>query len=206
MIADANVEETLQARLRTHRPWTDHCETVAALIDAALPRGPIRGVEVGVAWGLTAQTILQRLPRVERHAMVDDWWPWPPGSSYTLSGDVGASADAAMCDRQREEAEWHTRFASPRRLILRMRSAEAALRCADGTLDYVFLDGDHSAEGVHYDLVAWTPKLRPGGLLFGHDYARFGVREALDKFAAGRGWRIETHPYDLWSRAVQPEA
>lgn len=206
MIADENVEPILVSRLHRYGDWAAHCETVARLVDAALPAGPLRGVEIGVGWGLSAMTLLQRLPRIVEHMMVDEWWTFPPTSPYFLSGDIGATTSVEGAEKMREEAEWHTRFASHRRRIVRMRSAEAALRVVDGTLDYAFVDGDHSEEGVHYDLIAWTPKLRPGGLLFGHDYHRFGVRAAVDRLAADRGWRIETHPHDLWSRVVAPEA
>ncbi len=37
-------------------------------------------------------------------------------------------------------------------------------------LDFVFIDGDHSYEAVLTDLCDWVPKIRPGGLLLGHDW------------------------------------
>lgn len=44
----------------------------------------------------------------------------------------------------------------------------------------VFLDGDHSEEGVADDIARWRPKVMPGGILAGHDYFTFpGVRNAV---------------------------
>lgn len=37
-------------------------------------------------------------------------------------------------------------------------------------LDFVFIDGDHSYEGVKIDLEKYVPKLKLGGLLIGHDW------------------------------------
>jgi GR25 family glycosyltransferase involved in LPS biosynthesis len=48
-------------------------------------------------------------------------------------------------------------------------SVEAASRYEDNSIDFIFVDGDHSFEGVDRDLVAWLPKLKPGGLIAGDD-------------------------------------
>ena len=53
---------------------------------------------------------------------------------------------------------------------LRMVSLEAARAFADGSLDFVFLDADHRPQSVLADIKAWLPKVRPQGILAGHDY------------------------------------
>ena len=35
--------------------------------------------------------------------------------------------------------------------------------------DFVFIDGDHRYESVRRDIQAWLPKVRPGGIMGGHD-------------------------------------
>jgi predicted O-methyltransferase YrrM len=42
------------------------------------------------------------------------------------------------------------------------------------SLDFIFVDGDHSWEGVKNDIVLWWPKLKPGGVMAGHDYFEYG--------------------------------
>jgi len=37
-------------------------------------------------------------------------------------------------------------------------------------LDFVYLDGNHSYEAVVEDLDLWIPKLKPGGIIGGHDF------------------------------------
>ena len=49
-------------------------------------------------------------------------------------------------------------------------SAEAARLYEDEYFDYVYLDGDHTFNGVWEDLVAWKDKVKKGGFLSGHDY------------------------------------
>jgi hypothetical protein len=64
---------------------------------------------------------------------------------------------------------------------IRMDSAEAAGLYEDGSLDFVFIDADHSYEGVKRDIIAWLPKVKNGGVLAGHDYGWAPpIRQAVD--------------------------
>ena len=63
--------------------------------------------------------------------------------------------------------------------IVRATSLEAVGRFADGSLDWVFIDAFHEYDAVTADILAWYPKLKPGGLLSGHDYGYLGINRAL---------------------------
>jgi hypothetical protein len=52
---------------------------------------------------------------------------------------------------------------------LMMPSLEAARLFPDASLDLVFIDGNHGHGHVKQDILAWLPKVRPGGILCGHD-------------------------------------
>ena len=70
---------------------------------------------------------------------------------------------------------------------MRMRSGDAASRFATESLDLVFVDGDHSVPGCYADLELWYPKVKPGGILIGHDcLPDREVRQALEKFVKER--------------------
>jgi len=53
-----------------------------------------------------------------------------------------------------------------------------------GSVDMVFIDGDHSYEGVKKDILNYKPLIRKGGLLCGHDYGTT-VKEAVDELLPG---------------------
>jgi predicted O-methyltransferase YrrM len=92
---------------------------------------------------------------------------------------------------------------------VRGMSVEAAAQFEDGSLDGVFLDGSHIYEDVLADIDAYLPKIRNGGILFGHDLydlpSRFDRRELLDiaglnnaiaAYRNGHGdvERVDVHP------------
>jgi predicted O-methyltransferase YrrM len=70
---------------------------------------------------------------------------------------------------------------------LRLPSVAAAAEFADGSLDFVFIDAAHDYESVTADIRAWAPKVKPDGVLAGHDYQADwpGVVKAVEE-AFGR--------------------
>jgi predicted O-methyltransferase YrrM len=67
--------------------------------------------------------------------------------------------------------------------LLTCTSEMAAKMFPDGSLDLVFIDGDHEYESVKADLQTWLPKVKPGGMISGHDYGggHPGVPRAVDE-------------------------
>ena len=73
-------------------------------------------------------------------------------------------------------------FAGDEKVLLhRATSAEAAPAFEDNSLDIAYIDADHRYEKVQEDIRLWTPKVRPGAILCGHDYQESGPRRGLFK-------------------------
>jgi hypothetical protein len=53
-----------------------------------------------------------------------------------------------------------------------MPTYEASTMVPDNHFDFVFIDADHSYNAVKQDITDWLPKVKPGGWLCGHDYAK----------------------------------
>lgn len=61
-------------------------------------------------------------------------------------------------------------------------SSETASQFEDGSVDFVFIDANHTREFVRDDINAWLPKVKPGGIIAGHDYnAPHEVKEVVDE-------------------------
>ena len=54
--------------------------------------------------------------------------------------------------------------------IIRKNSADAVLHFKDRSLDFVYIDGDHSFRHIAHDIQMWSYKVRKGGVVSGHDY------------------------------------
>jgi SAM-dependent methyltransferase len=52
---------------------------------------------------------------------------------------------------------------------MKIPSVDAAKKFKDGSLDFVFIDAGHEYDAVKEDILAWFPKIKPGGILAGHD-------------------------------------
>lgn len=71
----------------------------------------------------------------------------------------------------------------PKATVLRLPSVIAAQEIEDRSLDLVFIDSVHTYEHCLEDILAWLPKVRPGGMISGDDYVpeHQAVARAVDQ-------------------------
>lgn len=143
--------------------------------------GWTRGAELGVLRGDTFLYLLERCPDLTLIG-VDIWQPQPEADEYRDQGGRSyAEHDLeGYYERLRREAESF----GGRAHLWRMSTQAAAQRVEDDSLDFVFIDADHTYEGVSADIAAWRPKIRRNGMLMGHDYNEKmfpGVVQAVDE-------------------------
>ena len=62
---------------------------------------------------------------------------------------------------------------------IQLDSAKASTKFQDGSLDMVFIDGNHDADAVLKDIACWWPKVKVGGILAGDDIGWAGVKAAV---------------------------
>ena len=56
--------------------------------------------------------------------------------------------------------------------IIKKTSMEAVKDFNDNSLDFVYIDGNHTFEYAVNDIAEWSKKVRPGGIVSGHDFVR----------------------------------
>jgi hypothetical protein len=66
--------------------------------------------------------------------------------------------------------------------FIRETSEVAVKRFDDNSIDFIYVDGDHSYEGCLKDIELYYPKLRKGGIMAGDDLHKDGVRPAVEKY------------------------
>lgn len=162
--------------------------------------GVRRGAEVGVWKGAYSEEFCRALPGVEWFA-ID---PWAPYADYRE-----AKNDAELIASAYEEAR--VRLSRYDCRLIKESSLDASVLIDDGSLDVVYIDGNHEAPFVRQDLEMWAPKLRPGGILAGHDYRVpppskpfIQVKAAVDQYASDHAiapWFIfagDSTPSFMW--------
>jgi hypothetical protein len=109
-------------------------------------------VEIGVWHGVNTRRIRDVMAQTGVLTGVD---PFPRGR-------LGFSIPMVVARRE------IARSANGRFRHLRMTGAEAA-RSWQGSVDFLFIDGDHSWEGLRADWEGWSPHLVSGGIVCLHD-------------------------------------
>lgn len=81
---------------------------------------------------------------------------------------------------------------------VRMDSVAALGQYPDASLDFVFIDGDHSYEGVRRDIIAALPKMKFGSILAGHDWHHQPIKQAVfELFGHGKEY-ADQYGNDCW--------
>lgn len=159
-----------------------------------------RGAEIGVWTGLYSEILCQAMPGLQL-TCVD---PWREYKTYNEKKNNQRRLDIAHDEACARLRPYHA-------TVLRMTSLEAAVQIPDGSLDFVYIDANHQEPFISEDLTAWLPKVRPGGILAGHDYHTNPkkpflqqVKPAVDGFTAARSiapWYVlaaEKAPSYFW--------
>ena len=162
---------------------------LALLLEELRPRVV---VEIGTWLGGTAQVLMEY---AERLYCVDHW----RGDGSIRAEFPGASL--TPWERFREFVEVaDERFL--RTVIPCVGDSQLWCTIWNQPIDLLYIDGDHSYEGVKADILGWSPHVRPGGFILGHDYETHpgcmfpGVARAVDEIYPDRLLRSGTR---FWS-------
>lgn len=162
--------------------------------------GKVIGAEIGVFGGDMSAGLLSKEDLTLY--MVDSWKG--NGESYQGdSGDFHATISQEQQDGYYNRTKEMVKFAGDRAKIIRKDSKDACNEIPDASLDFVFIDADHSYEGSKSDILSWVTKVKPGGLLSGHDYGnvkfpKFGVTRSVTEFSKMTGLPVELGENYTW--------
>lgn len=120
--------------------------------------GFTRGAEIGVAAGDHSKLLLETIPNLELYC-VDTW---------RRSSDYWSFRGSTLANWEQQAREKLAPY--PGAHILQMLSQEAAGKVAKESLDFVYIDGGHDFMNIALDLALWSKRVRPGGIVYGHDY------------------------------------
>lgn len=145
------------------------------------------GAEIGVEKGLYSSILLKAHPKLELFCI--DAWEGYEGYICKLNAD---DLPFKLMEAQERLNGYNVHF-------YKQYSMKAVKRFKDNTLDFVYIDANHDLPWVMDDIIQWEKKVRPGGIVAGHDYmhmrpnkpSRVRVAEAL-------AWYTELKPIKTW--------
>jgi hypothetical protein len=108
--------------------------------------------------------------------MVDNW------GTLDQTGDGGFPTE--WHEKNFTDAQERVKPFGGKAIFLRGKSVEMAHFVKDESLSWIYIDADHSYNGVWDDLTAWLPKVKKSGVVSGHDYLNknYGVLHAVQNF------------------------
>lgn len=149
-----------------------------------IPKGGV-GLEIGVCTGSNALNLLETAEPTSL-TLVDPWYyEW---HAFNFEKKVFGGVNGTLPDPEAAEAVF--RYATetvgkdPRVTIMRGTSSQMVPQIPDKSLDWVYIDGDHSYKGAWTDIEVVLPKLKDQCLVLGHDwsYLKFhGVVNAVER-------------------------
>lgn len=149
-----------------------------------------KGAEVGVSVGRNASQMLARIDNLHL-ICIDPWSPYHRWKQHKM--------DRAYARAMKRLAKFGDRVT-----VIRKESMEALEDVADGSLDFVYIDGFHDFDWVMPDLIFWAKKVRSCGIIAGHDYYAFyrgGVMTAVNAYVKAHNvteWYVTEGPEPSW--------
>lgn len=140
-----------------------------------------RGAEIGVERGLYSEVLCKANSSLQL-ACIDPW----KASAYE-PGTHGVEEEQEPFEQRYQETL--ERLAPYNCTIIRKNSMAALEDFRDGSLDFVYIDGNHDFVNFTNDLHHWKKKVKAGGIVSGHDYADYSynkfnhVKKALRAYA-----------------------
>jgi len=165
-------------------------------------------IELGVHTGDFALAILVHL-NPKKLVLVD---PWVNGSDkHGQTGDYPSMNLSTAYSTESEFIWVNNRFShkiSDGTVVLnRNFSYDAINDFEDNSFDFIYIDACHLYDSVLWDLENYITKLKPNGLICGHDYIEhgdFGVIQAVDDFCNKYNYRIHIFSPSTGDWAISP--
>ena len=133
--------------------WSQICDTMSTRTAA----------EVGVWRGEFSEVILRRCPKIKSYYLLDPWCHLPNWNKpFNVTNSEFETVMAEALNR--------TSFAGERRHLLRGTTTEVSKSIPDRSLDFCYIDGDHTLRGITIDILRMYPKMRDGGIIAGDDF------------------------------------
>lgn len=135
--------------------------------------GELIGCEIGVCHGFTTEYILKNVPNIKKIYAVDHYPSFVDWDGTRITAERQEETKKRCKERLKNFSSVEYAYED---------SSNFVKNIEDGTLDFVFVDGDHRYEATLNDIKNYWPKVKVGGLFAGHDINLPDVSRAVQDF------------------------
>lgn len=150
----------------------------------------IVGCEVGVCLGPTSKYIMENLKNVKKLYCVDSYPEYVDWNGIIMNRE---KQDAMKQFAYENLKDHHDRIEFVYDL-----SSNFAKTMSENSLDFVFVDADHSYKGALDDFKAYFPLVKKGGVFAGHDFSLAEVNKALSEFLGEKISEVQLTINNAW--------
>lgn len=132
-------------------------------------------------------------------------WRQGSGSHYYLVDLYSENPKVNDKGRNQEEqnkafltAQENVKEFGQRAVFMRQHSREAPKKFPDNHLDFVYVDAMHTYDDCLKDIIKWYPKVRPGGVVAGDDYANADEDWYFNKWHMKLDWGVKAAVHDFF--------
>ncbi len=156
------------------------------------------GVEIGVYKAEHALSLLEHLD-IKTLYLVDPYVVYP---EFKEGQQYYGTSQSSLCVAEKI-AKKRLKGFEKKVVCIRKCSWDCSNEIPDN-LDFVYIDGNHLLKFVRMDIETYFPKVRPGGVIGGHDFYNGFQREhdhvvkAVTEFAVHRNLQLQIELPDWW--------
>lgn len=145
----------------------------------------VRGVEIGVDKGINSKVILNEL-NIEKLYLIDPWENYEGNDKVWIN--INENYKYVLKEfRENKNVQ-----------IIKDYSNYAVSFFKENSLDFVYIDGNHSYKFVYKDIDNWFSKVKEGGIIAGHDINLLSVLKAVKDFCFKRNINFNIEPRDWY--------
>lgn len=145
----------------------------------------IVGAEIGVCLAASTELFMKTVPNITKYYAIDNY------PSYTdWNGAVFNE------DRQSLMKQYAFEILKPHHKKIEFvyeNSTDFAQKLKDDSLDFIFIDGDHSYDGFTKDLNNYFSKIKTGGIISGDDIKLPEITRGVNDFFAENKSKIKSN-------------
>jgi predicted O-methyltransferase YrrM len=152
-------------------------------------QGDLVGCEIGVCHGFTTEAFAKNIPNITKLYAIDNYPTYVDWDGTRITTERQAEIKRRCYERISKFPCIEISYDS---------SDEFHSKLEDNSLDFIFVDGDHSYEAAYRDFVNYLPKVKSGGVFAGHDIYLSSVQNAIRDALGEKAREVRTVENNAW--------